>query len=95
MSLCLSVCVCVCVCVAFVLWAKQELQYFVSVFSGQVFVTKYNLSAVAECVTEASAYCSQVCPSVRLSVCAVLCECVLWSSVCHQVQLVCSGRVRH
>ena len=47
-------------CAAFVLWAKQELQYFVSVFSGQVFVTKYNLSAVAECVTEATCYCSQV-----------------------------------
>ena len=49
-----------CVYVAFVLWAKQELQYFVSVFSGQVFITKYNLSAVAECVTEATCYCSQV-----------------------------------
>jgi len=51
---------CVSVRAAFVLWAKQELQYFVSVFSGQVFVTKYNLSAVAECVTEATCYCSQV-----------------------------------
>jgi len=52
--------------VAFVLWAKQELQYFVSVFSGQVFVTKYNLSAVAECVTEATCYCSQVLTSISV-----------------------------
>ena len=54
-------------CTAFVLWAKHELQYFVSVFSGQVFVTKYNLTAVAECVTEATRYCSQV--DLSLSVC--------------------------
>ena len=55
-------------CAAFVLWAKHELQYFVSVFSGQVFVTKYNLTAVAECVTEATRYCSQVTNSLSLSV---------------------------
>ena len=97
---------CVPVCAAFVLWAKHELQYFVSVFSGQVFVTKYNLSAVAECVTEAMCYCSQVCLSVcwfaasrRLcatvarSVC--LSVCLLVSEHSSLATLIFSSRVCH
>jgi len=79
-----------CLHAAFVLWAKQELQYFVGVFSGQVFVTKYNLSTVAECVTEARNYCQQVrntfearyyCQQVRLKKHLPVVKKYIWSTL--------------
>jgi hypothetical protein len=45
---------------AFMLWSKQEVQYFVGVFASQVFVGKSNISTVAECVSEARACCEKL-----------------------------------
>lgn len=45
---------------AFILWAKQEVQHFVSVFASQVFVSKANVSTVAECVAKARSCCGQL-----------------------------------
>ncbi|KAI8795680.1 exocyst complex component 8 [Biomphalaria glabrata] len=45
---------------AFVIWAKQELQSFVSIFKRQVFESKASLSTIADCVLLARGHCQEL-----------------------------------
>ena len=44
----------------FVVWSKNELQYFVSIFASQIFSNKTNFSIVADCVHGARKSCDQL-----------------------------------
>ena len=50
---------------AFVIWAKQELVSFVSIFRRQVFESKASLTTIAECVQLAKKHCAEVHLSVN------------------------------
>lgn len=45
---------------AFVIWAKQELESFVSIFRRQVFESKASLTTIAECVQLAKKHCAEL-----------------------------------
>lgn len=45
---------------AFVIWGKQELQAFVSIFKRQVFESKASLTTIADCVVLAKSHCEEV-----------------------------------
>ncbi|CAG5136219.1 unnamed protein product, partial [Candidula unifasciata] len=45
---------------AFVIWAKQELQAFVSIFRRQVFESKASLTTIADCVVLARTHCQEL-----------------------------------
>ncbi|KAK7093761.1 exocyst complex component 8-like [Littorina saxatilis] len=45
---------------AFVIWAKQELVSFVSIFRRQVFESKASLTTIAECVQLAKKHCAEL-----------------------------------
>ncbi|XP_005112876.1 exocyst complex component 8 [Aplysia californica] len=45
---------------AFVIWSKQELQSFVSIFRRQVFESKASLSTIADCVQLAKRHCQEL-----------------------------------
>lgn len=45
---------------AFVIWAKQEIQTFVSIFCRQVFESKASLTTIAECVVLARDQCEEL-----------------------------------
>ena len=46
---------------AFVIWAKQELQAFVSIFRRQVFESKASLTTIADSVLLSKNHCMEVC----------------------------------
>lgn len=50
----------ICTFAAFVIWSKQELNSFVSIFQRQVFESKASLTTIADCVQLAKKNCAEV-----------------------------------